>query len=104
MAACNYVIICKKTGNKCPFPKEDGYPFCQKHNQLNDSAEPPEKGKCIFVKKNLKRCTYKSAPNGFCGYHQPDTIGYKHMCGPESVCGCLPPGYFKQREIEEGRF
>ena len=41
--------------------------------------------------------------NGYCGYHQPDTISYRHLCGTDSVCGCIPPGAFKQIEIENNK-
>jgi hypothetical protein len=94
MSSCNEIVKCIKTGNICLKPTLVGSSLCQYHKVLYNIASPIVHGKCKWVRKNYKRCDNTIClicNNGYCDSHQADTISYRHNCGQDSICGCIPP-------------
>jgi hypothetical protein len=118
MSYCKVHVKCGKTGNICKHQLLPGSDMCKTHTNIHLISEPIQVGKCKYIRKNYKRCNTNAAANGYCGYHQVNTIGYRHMCnytylrlhnkhyteGDEpfrgAVCGCLHPGLSYQQIID----
>jgi hypothetical protein len=100
MASCTELVKCVKTGNICLKPVVPGGSMCEYHIQLNNYAEPFVPGKCKWIRKNYKRCNTVIYQNGYCSFHQIDTISYRHTCGREAVCGCIHPAILKEKFSE----
>lgn len=95
--------VMTRAGKICGHPVPNQQSFCKRHTRMEQGAsEPRVEGKCVFLDIHKKRCSRVSDTNGYCGFHQIDTIKYRGCnCGPNAICGCISPGVLRQWDIEE---
>lgn len=78
--------------------------LCQKHSIIELNAKPIQLGKCVYVRKNNKRCFQNAYSDGedkgYCAEHSLYVLYYKKMSG----CKCCLGLYIKTQQEMLGGF
>jgi hypothetical protein len=80
--------------------------LCKRHDSMELNAEPKKEGKCIFIRRNNKRCLQNAYSDGedkdYCPEHSLYVLYYKN--NKSGGCLCCIKLYMNVQQEKLGEF